>query len=74
MFSQGSVILSTIGLMPTQPLLILVCYSVTCYSAVAVHPTGMLSCFHCFVGLCVGHNAADSNEILFVTHTSFISK
>ena len=31
MFSQASVILSTIGLMPSWPLLILVDYSVTCY-------------------------------------------
>ena len=34
MFSQVSVILSTIGLMPTQSLLILTGYSVTCYGAV----------------------------------------
>ena len=48
MFSQASVILSTIGLMATQSLLILVGYSVTvhhCYSAVGTHPTGMLSSF-----------------------------
>ena len=46
MFSQVSVILSTIGLMPTQSLLILVGYSVTCYGAVGTHPTGMFSCLH----------------------------
>ena len=43
MFSQASVILSTIGLMNTRSLLILVGYSVT-YGAVDTHPTGMLSC------------------------------
>ena len=36
MFSQASVILSTIGLMPTRSLLILVGYSVNCYSVVSV--------------------------------------
>ena len=41
MFSQASVILSTIGLMDTRSLLILVGYSV------GTHPTGMLSCFYC---------------------------
>ena len=45
LFSQASVILSTIGLMPTWSLLILVGYSVTCYGAVGTHPTGMLSCY-----------------------------
>ena len=44
MFSQTSVSLSTIGLMPTQSLLILVGYSVTCYGAVGTHPTRMLTC------------------------------
>ena len=44
-FSQASVILSTIGLMPTWSLLILVGYSVTCCGAVFTHPTGMLSCW-----------------------------
>ena len=44
MFSQASVILSTIGLMSTRSLLILVGYSVACYGAVGTHPTGMLSC------------------------------
>ena len=44
MFSQASVILSTIGLMLTGSLLILVGYSVTCHGAVGMHPTGMLSC------------------------------
>ena len=39
MFSQASVILSTIGLMDTRSLLILVGYSV------GTHPTGMLSCY-----------------------------
>ena len=43
MFSQASVILSTIGFMPTRSLLILVGYSVTCSGAVSKHPTGMLS-------------------------------
>ena len=46
MFSQASVILSTIGLMPTRSLLMLVGYSVTCYGAVGKHPTGMFSCLH----------------------------
>ena len=46
-FSQASVILSTISLMPTRSLLILVGYSVTCYSVVSTHHTGMLSCFTC---------------------------
>ena len=44
MFSQASVILSTIGLMSSQSLFILVGYSVTCYGAVDTHPNGMLSC------------------------------
>ena len=47
MFSQVSVILSTIGLMPTQSLLILVGYSVTCCDVGGRHPTGMLSCSIC---------------------------
>ena len=41
MFSQASIILSTIGLMPARSLLILVGYLVT---AVGTHPTGMLTC------------------------------
>ena len=44
MFSQASVILSTIGLVPTWPLLILFGYLVTCYGAVGTCPNGMLSC------------------------------
>ena len=48
MFSQASVILSTIGLMPTGSLLILVGYSVTCHGAVGMHPTGTLSCLQDF--------------------------
>ena len=42
--SQASVILSTISLMPTRSLFILVGNSVTCYSAVGTHHTGILSC------------------------------
>ena len=38
-----SVILSTIGLVPSRSLIIPVDYSVTCYSAVGTHPTGMFS-------------------------------
>ena len=44
MFSRASVILSTIGLMPTGNLLILVGYSGTWYGVVGAHPTGMLTC------------------------------
>ena len=47
MFSQASVILSTIGLMDTWSLLTLDGYSVTahsCYGAVGTHHPGMLSC------------------------------
>ena len=44
MFSQASIILSTIRLMPNRSLLILVGHSITCYGAVGTHPTGMLSC------------------------------
>ena len=46
--SQASVILSTISLMPTRSLFILVGNSVTCYSAVGTHHTGILSFFSFF--------------------------
>ena len=44
--TQASAILSTIGLMPTRSLLILVGYSVICYSAAGTHPF-FLSFFFC---------------------------
>ena len=50
MFSQASVILSTISLVCTQSLLILVGYWVTCCDAVGARPTRMLSCF---TGVCL---------------------
>ena len=44
MFSQASVILSTIGLMPTGSLLILVGFSVTCYSRYASYLNDAFLC------------------------------
>ena len=67
MFSRASVILSTIGLMPTRSLLILVGYLVTCYSAVGTQPTGMLACF--FIISYLKHDLIRSSTDIYVKFT-----